>query len=444
MTQQAPALQVPVRVENDRDGVAMNICQFDTDYYARIRLQMMSGGAATSASNLPYLVVRNTPEAPDTWRVATQPHRNDGRTDREGRAHVRVAGPGRYRVFIKEPTEQFVSGNVFTIPRHALATGTDSDREVQPLVELEVIENANCTLSVRRTHPNGMQRTRGGGSDQIPADGAAHRFTQAHTSYVLVSALDLGNYVVSFQLWADASRTYGTNHPLIQNSTFRDALRIIYGEQLTAGTGAGASPHDRILTSGGREVQFNNQSTTGGRGRFSFREDNGQPGNRMTADETLRRTHPATMEFLLQMMDDLDITYARSTGAWRPHIGSTRHRYASAIDLTHVRTTVNGANNQQHTVTIQFHRVSSPDSNPTATGQQETAERTRMREFSRRIHVYIATARAQRTLGWLGGPWRLTYQQLGVINPNEPGAEAFTTNDTHVHHIHISMGIDQL
>jgi len=143
------------------------------------------------------------------------------------------------------------------------------------------------------------------------------------------------------------------------------------------------------------------------------------------------------------MMRDLDITYARGTGAWRPHIGSTRHRYASAIDLTHVRTTVNGANNQQHSVTIQFHRTTSPNSNPIATGQPETAERTRMREFSRRVHGYIANARLQGTLGWLGGPWRLTYNQLDIVDPNVPNTEAFATDATHVHHIHISMGTDQ-
>lgn len=444
MTQQGPARQLPVHVENDRDGVAMNVCQIDTHYYAKIRLQMMSNGAATSASNLPYLVVRNTPEEPDAWRVATRPHRNTGRTTSAGVALVRVASPGQYRIFIKEPTEQFVEGNPYVIPSHALAEGTDSDREVQPLVEVDVIENADCTLSVRRTHPNGLQRTRGAGNDQIPTDGTRHAFTQAHTTDLLERALDLGTYVVSFQLWADASRAYGTQHPRIQNSTFRTALRIIYGEQLTPGTAAGATLHDRILNSDGREVQFNNQSTTGGRGRFSFREDNGHPGSRMTADETLRRTHPATMEFLLQMMDDLDITYARSTGAWRPHIGSTRHRYASAIDLTHARTTVNGTNNQQHQVTIQFHRTLSANSNPTITGMLESAERTRMREFSRRIHGYIANARAQGTLGWLGGPWHLTYGQLGIEDPNRPNAEAFATNDTHIHHIHISMGTDQL
>jgi len=299
MTQQDPARQVPAHVENDRDGVVMNVCQIDTDYYTKIRLQMMSDGATSSASILPYLVVRNTPEQPDTWRVATRPHRDTGRTDSAGIARVRVAGPGRYRVFIKEPTEQFVEGSAFTIPRHALADGTDSDRDVQPLVELEVIENADCTLSIRRTHPNGLQRTRGAGNDPTPADGARYNFTQAHTSYRLENSLDLGNYVISFQLWADACRTYGTQHPRIQNSDFSAALRIIYGEQLTAGTGAGVGVHDRILNSGGREVEFNNQCTTGGRARLSFREDNGQPGNRMTADETLRRTHPATMEFLL-------------------------------------------------------------------------------------------------------------------------------------------------
>src|SRR5690606_35322549 len=153
-------------------------------------------------------------------------------------------------------------------------------------------------------------------------------------------------------------------HPHVENSSFRTPLRLIYSEALTAGTDVGADAHDRILTSDGIEIEFDHQATTGGRGRLSFLENNGQPGNRMTPDESLRRTHPATMEYLLQMMEDLDITYARSTGAWRPHIGSTRHRYASAIGLTHLRTTTTVTDGSRQQIDIHFHRTASPSSNP--------------------------------------------------------------------------------
>src|SRR5690606_28967552 len=173
---------------------------------------------------------------------------------------------------------------------------------------------------------------------QIPADGTRHNFTQAHARGTNEHALNLGDHVISRQLWADASRTYGSLHPLIQQSDFAAALTTIYGEQLTPGTGTGAAVHDRTLTFNGITVDFNNQSTTGGRARFSFRDV--QPQERMTPDESLRKTHPVAMEYLLQLLTDLEATYARITGAWRPHTGSTRHRYASAIDITHVRTTV--------------------------------------------------------------------------------------------------------
>jgi hypothetical protein len=66
-----------------------------------------------------------------------------------------------------------------------------------------------------------------------------------------------------------------------------------------------------------------------------------------------------------------------------------------------------------------------------------------MREFSRRVHVYIANARLRETLGWLGGPWNLTYNQLGIVDQERGNTEAFATDNTHIHHIHISMGTDQ-
>ena len=150
------------------------------------------------------------------------------------------------------------------------------------------------------------------------------------------------------------------------------------------------------------------------------------------------------------MMQDLGITYARSTGAWRPHTGSTRHRYASAIDLTHLRTTLPDPNGRQHQVTIHFHRTQSTASPPRPTQEHESAERTRMREFSDRVHVYLARARQEGTLGWLGGPWRHTYAQLGLTGPldpttrdQQPDAVAIATDNTHVHHVHISVGTDQ-
>jgi hypothetical protein len=442
MTQDTAA-QVPASVETDDDGVLMNVCQFDQEFYAKVALRMNNPGVA-NANILPYLIVKANADTANIWTV-----RGSGRTDRRGTPIlIGINGPGQYRVYIKEPMETFEVGARFEIPGHALASGGDSGRAVQPLLQLDVTENADCSLSGRKVHPNELGRARGNGNDQVPTDGATQNFTQSHTIRSVSRALDFGDHLITHQLWADASRTYGTNHPRVENSRFRDALRLIYGEQLAPGTGAGASAHDRILTSGDTEIEFDHNATTGGRGRLSFRENNGQPNNRMTADESLRRTHPATMEFLLEMMAELNITYVRSTGAWRPHTGSTRHRYASAIDLTHLRTTVIGADNQPHRVTVHLHRTQSPNSNPLQTQPQETAERTRMREFSHRVHAYIAGVRQNGGLGWLGGPWTPTYAQLelaGPPTPNEPTptVPAFATDATHVHHIHISVGTDQ-
>ncbi len=444
MTHQDATAQAPVDVETDSDGVTMNVCQFDQEFYAKVALRMHNPGVA-NANNLPYVIVKAAADDPDTWIV-----RDSGRTDARGTAIlISVDGPGCYRIYIKECTETFVVDSEFEIPDHALADGADSGREVQPLLQLDIVENADCSLSGRKIHPNGLGRARGNGNDQIPVDGGAQNFTLNHATPTIARALDFGIQLITHQLWADASRTYGVRHARVENSQFRNALRLIYGEGLTAGTGAGVEAHDRILTLGDIQIEFDHQSTTGGRGRLSFLEDNEQPGNRMTPDESLRRTHPATMEYLLQMMDDLDITYARSSGAWRPHIGSTRHRYASAIDLTHLRTTVPGADDHPQQVDIHLHRTTSPNSNPLRTLQHETAAHTRMREFSYRVHAYIAQGRQDGLLGWLGGPWALTYAQLGLEGPignqgqRRPNITAFATDNTHVHHVHLSVGTDQ-
>ncbi len=444
MTQLDVAAQAPVNVETDDDGVVMNVCQFDKEFYAKTALRMHNPGVA-NANILPYLIVKSNADAADNWVV-----RATDRTDARGTPIlIMVDGPGRYRVYIKEPSETYDVGAAFEVPDHALADGTNSGCEVQPLLQLEVNAVADCSLSGRKTHPNGLGRLRGNGSDQIPIDGTAQNFELNHTTPVIADALDFGDQLITHQLWADASRTYGINHPRVESSPFQTALRLIYSEALTAGTGAGDDAHDRTLTSGGIEIRFDHQATTGARRRLSFLANNGQRDNRMTPDETLRRTHPATMEYLLQMTDDLDITYARSTGAWRPHVGSTRHRYASAIDLTHLRTTTRATDGSLEQVDIHSHRITSPNSRPLRTGPHEAAAHTRMREFSHRVHVYLARGRQDGRLGWLGGPWLLTYAQLGLEGPinnqgqRVPNGTAFATNDAHIHDVHISVGTDQ-
>lgn len=444
-------LQVPFHTEVDDDGVTMTVCRLERAYYAKIRLRMndAQGGNVLNVSRLPYVIVRSTPAEPDRWVVGYQMAKHTQAGASAGLVQFEISGPGKYRIYIRELLATFASGEEFLVPRHVLPDGEDSGRQVQPLLELDVIEDEACNLSCRVMHPNGLGRGRGAGRDQIPADGTWHALTEAHSNSAISRSLDLGNYTISLQLWADASCTYGINHPRIARSRFREALELIYGESMTAGTVPGLDAHDRILTTDTVRVEFDHQSTTGGRGRLSFREDNGQAGNRMTPDESLRRTHPATMEFLFQMMSDLGLHSARSTGAWRPHFGSTRHRYAAALDITEVKAYVRDANDQEHQVTVHFHNRNSPDSNPLVTTRPETAQRTRKRELSYRVHVYMAQGRLDGTLGWMGGPWRLTFAQLGLARPTNPPNrllptdEAFATNDDHYHHIHISRGVDQ-
>ena len=444
-------LQVPFHTEVDDDGITMTVCRLERAYYAKIRLRMndAQGGNVLNVSRLPYVIVSSTLAAPDRWSVGLQAGSHTSSWESPGLVRFKISRPGKLRIYIRELLEAFSEGDTFLVPQHALADGSDSGREVQPLLELDVIEDEACNLSVRVVHPNGLGRGRGAGRDQIPADGVRHPLTDAHIYEGSARALDLGSYTISLQLWADASCAYGIRHPNIVGSRFREALELIYGESMTAGTVPGLDAHDRILTTDTVRVEFDHQSTTGGRGRLSFREDNGQAGNRMTPDESLRRTHPATMEFLFQMMSDLGLHSARSTGAWRPHFGSTRHRYAAALDITEVKAYVRDANDQEHQVTVHFHNRNSPDSNPLVTTRPETAQRTRKRELSYRVHVYMAQGRLDGTLGWMGGPWRLTFAQLGLARPTNPPNrllptdEAFATNDDHYHHIHISRGVDQ-
>src|SRR5690606_5132842 len=104
--------------------------------------------------SVPYVIVKAAADDPDTWIV-----RDSGRTDARGTAIlISVDGPGCYRIYIKECTETFVVDSEFEIPDHALADGADSGREVQPLLQLDIVENADCSLTGRQIHPNGLGR----------------------------------------------------------------------------------------------------------------------------------------------------------------------------------------------------------------------------------------------------------------------------------------------
>lgn len=434
---QPPAAAIVLR---DRDNVAMNLYHVPVAHYVQITFTMNGGKGTQLTTGLPYVAVHAQPDHPRHWRVLGHCKEVAGKTSSLGKVFLFIRGPGKYRIYIAEPTETFPPSSTFWIQHHALANGRDSEREVQPLVELDVIEAANLSLSIRTTHPNGLSRTRGSAADSIAADGPTLQLTEDHVTEKKEKALNLGRHLISFQAWADASRTYGTDHPLIVASDYREQLRIIYGERLTTNSRQGADLNDRILEHGEKRIEFNHQSTTGGRGRLSFRDDNGHAGNRMTADESLRRTHPAAMEFLLRMMHDLNISYMRSTGAWRPHFGSVLHRYASSLDLTHADATVADSDGQLHLVKMHFHRDLGKACNPIPTGGAELLRDRRRRELSFRVHAYIARAKQSGVLGWLGGPWRLAYGQLSLPQPPGQAGVAFMTDDVHRHHIHISLG----
>ncbi|MGE8286711.1 MAG: hypothetical protein ACN6RG_02050 [Stenotrophomonas sp.] len=394
-----------------------------------------------NVSRLPYVIVRSTLAEPNRWIVAWQVFSHTRTRENAGIIRFRISHPGKYRVYIREPLVTHELNSVYAVPQHTFADGRDSGREIQPLVELDVVEDAECNFSVQVMHPNGLARDRGAGRDQIPNDGQRRALPPSRLDTPDEPGLDLGRYTLSFQLWADASRAYGISHPIIAASRFREALELIYGESLIRGDGAGVEAHDRPLRTETLLVEFDHQSTTGGRGRLSFREDSGMQNNRMTPEESLRRTHPSTMEFLLQMMTDLGVHFARSTGAWRPHYGSTRHRYAAALDVTHMKANV-VEGNQNHEVEIHFHRAASPESHPLVTSPRETPERRRMRELSQRAHVYMASAKANGDLGWMGGPWTPTFGQLGV-QVERSADRAFETDTVHSHHIHITRGTGQ-
>lgn len=394
---------------------------FDWPCWAKLKVQMRGeGGAVQTASNLPYVFVSR--EFGDTeWKVVSV-----GMTPMNGVLELAFHGMAEFRAYVKEPGEEYAVGSPFVIPEHALAEGGDSGREVQPWLCLLVHTGpTDVSWALEQALPNTLERA----AAEYPPPASA-TLTKVHTERA--KALNLGNYVLTHQLWADASRTYGSDHPVIEASPHRATLELFYQEQLAV------NGNDLILTTedGARTVEFDAQATNGGITTRSFLDG----GALMTRSESLRRTHPRVIEWWLQAMEDLEIHHARSTGAWRPHLGSTRHRYASALDLTHLRTRVVDGDNGEIEVGIQLHRTQDPAANPLPSPNvANTPANVRKRDFSLRFHTYLAERKEAGELNWLGGPWALTYANVGL----QGGGTFIHTDAIHVHHVHLSVGSEQ-
>ncbi|MFV3372444.1 hypothetical protein ACNFH5_30100 [Pseudomonas sp. NY15435] len=381
-----------------------------------------------AASAIPYVWVKESDDQEGAWIIISTGTTGQSVTHTPPATllTLKINGPGRYRAYIKEPSFNDEIGDPYEIPFHALSTAIDSEHAVQPWLAVSVTTDASAeNHTIIQQHPNDLNRN----VLEYPPAGSQQNLTQIHTQQN--SALNLGDYIITRQLWSDASRAYGAHHQLISNSAFREILEEIYQEQLPE------SPQHALTASienGTRTIIFDPQSTNGGRSTRSFLPNNGQPSMMMTAGETLRRTYPRTLELLLELMEELNIHYARSTGAWRPHFGSSLHRYAASLDITHLRTRVTTQTGGEVEVTIHFHRNTDPDSNPIGNPPATSVSSIRKRDFSLAVHTYLAEHKMAGDLGWLGGPWQLTYNQVGLL-----GSTIFIkTDEVHKHHLHMS------
>lgn len=401
-----------------------------TTHWVKIYLSMNQhedNGSITrrAASSIPYVWVKEENDQEGIWIIVSKgtTGQSVNHTPPATLLTLKISGPGNYRAYIKEPSFESEIGEQYEIPFHALNTAVDSEHTVQPWLALSVTtDSSNSNYTVIQQHPNTLNRE----ASEYPPTGTARTLTTAHIQQN--SALTLGDYIMTRQLWADSSRAYGAHHPTVINSAFREALEAIYQEHLQE------SQQHALTGSIGSSVRinFDPQATNGGRSTRSFLANNGQPSAMMTAGESLRRTYPRTIELLFEMMTALNINYARSTGAWRPHYGSTLHRYAAALDITDLYTRVPTQGGDIE-VRIRLNRTDQ-DSDPLATPPSNSPERIRKRDFSMRVHRYLAEQKMAGNFGWLGGPWQITYQQVGILGNGTP----ISTNNDHRHHIHLS------
>ncbi|MGM3277951.1 hypothetical protein [Ralstonia sp. 24A2] len=416
--QQIPAQQV--QSETNGNNILQTTVQLVQRYWVRVTAQMREHGPPVSTSfagNLPYVLVMQDGEH---WLVLST-----GLTGMSnGRASFGIPGAGRYRAYAKEPTRTFQTGAAFEIPFHQLPNGQDSTREVQPWFDMEVTATGSPqTFQVRQALPNTLGRP---ANLYPPASAAPHPLTQAHTS--ASTPLDFGNYLITNQLWSDISRCYGTSHSVVTASANRAALEMIYGEQLIV-----VGQHGRRLQIDDRTIEFQEGATEGGRQTFGFADN-----TNMTASECIRKAYPKVFDWWLQSMTTLRLSSATVSSTWRPHTGSTRHRYSLALDLVYLTGLVDISPTQTASTTVWLNRLQ-PISNPANTAPPANADESHKRLLSTAFHKHLAEDKAASHLGWLGGPWALKRSEVGLS-----GNTAFiVTNNTHKNHVHVSVGIEQ-
>lgn len=278
-------------------------------------------------------------------------------------------------------------------------------------------------FQVRQALPNTLGRA---ANLYPPASTAPHTLTHVHTS--AATPLDLGNYVITNQLWSDISRCYGMSHTVISGSANRAALELIYGEQLAV-----VGQHGRRLQIADKAVEFQEDATAGGRSTLGFADN-----TNMTASECIRKAHPTVFDWWLRSMTTLRLSNAMVSSTWRPHKGSTRHRYSLALDLVLLTGLVDVSATETTSATIRLNQ-DTPSSNPKNTSILAGSPDSHKRSLSTAFHKYLAEERSAGHLGWLGGPWELKRSEVGLS-----GSSTFiVTNDGHRNHVHVSVGLEQ-
>ena len=137
-------------------------------------------------------------------------------------------------------------------------------------------------------------------------------------------------------------------------------------------------------------------------------------------------------------MATLRLSNAVVSSTWRPHQGSTLHRYSLALDLKNLTGLADISPTETASVSIHLH-VQEDDANPTHNGPTNDPTVIRKRTLSKVFHRYLAEERAAGRLGWLGGPWPLTRSQVGLSG----NTQFIATDSGHTHHVHVTVGIDQ-
>jgi hypothetical protein len=421
-----------------------------------------------SAYNLPYVLVRMVDDgvSKDIWKVLYSPRENEKATKTSviGMTGTTFyfSGPGKYRVYAKEPTMlQPNQGENFSIPHHSSAPADDSlKKPVMPVFSFEVEEASQTEFKITY-----------GILDNLFFKWDTGRYSPNRSTISSKNKkITLEPYVITPALWGDAMPAYGTDYlDKIKDipDNIRRALDQIYTEKLKPYRDELGRDGLKLTWSSNSgadmSIEFDNQATDGGHTyAYSFTSN-----EKMSRSESLRRTHPSVFIWWLKAMEEIKATGARITGAWRPHTGSTRHRYSVALDVADL-TKAKGAyppDPMPHgNVVIHFNTTTQKNSaghivpnfkaGPLAApiGITEPSDKTSMEYFqwqlSKDFFTHVIKEKREKKLAWLGGPWVVYLTKTGELSShqydgsyqNEP---VFNTDNHHKDHVHLSIGTDQ-